>query len=91
MPVSFIDGNTILYALVTSPNVESIAPTGMLATIGLDSRQLNKSKSLVPIVKLPSDVVTDDSSPLSSLKLKFWSIKTVAPSIYPSIVFPLNL
>ena len=81
LPVSLIEGKTIRYAFVTSPNEESIAPTGTLATIGLDSRQLNKSKSLVPIIKLPSDWVVDDNSPLSSLKLKFWSMKTDAPSM----------
>ena len=38
VPASFIDGNAILYACVTSPLDVSTAPTGTSTTIGLFAR-----------------------------------------------------
>ena len=59
----------MLNAFSISPNVESTAPTGTSATIGLFFKQLNLDSSFTPITKLPLLSVTDVSSPESNLKL----------------------
>ena len=87
---SFIDGRVIWYALETSPRVESIAPTGTSAIIGLFWRQAARLSSLISISNAPSESEVAENSPSSLVKLKFWSMKISAPSIYPSITFPEN-
>ena len=87
---SSMDGRIIWYALKTSPKVESIAPTGTSAIIGLFCRQAARLSSLISILNAPSESEVAENSPSSLVKLKFWSIKISAPSIYPSITFPEN-
>ena len=87
---SSIEGRIIWYAFETSPRDESIAPTGTSAIIGLFCKQAARLSSLISMLNAPSESDVAENSLSSFVKLKFWSMKISAPSIYPSITFPEN-
>ena len=68
--------------------MESTAPTGTSATIGLLFKHSNKLVSSILIKKDPSEFVVVEYSPESFIRLKFWSINISAPEIYPSMTSP---